>query len=75
MNAGAGDCWTWTAIDADTKLIISYMLGDRGIRTAMAFMQDLAKRTVNRFQLTTEDRIDLYSLARRSNIVLPPLRK
>src|SRR6185437_14943227 len=28
MNAGAGDCWTWTAIDADTKLIISYMLGD-----------------------------------------------
>src|SRR5437763_17100290 len=34
MNAGAGDCWTWTAIDADTKLIISYMLGDRGIHTA-----------------------------------------
>lgn len=54
MNAGAGDCWTWTALDADTKLIISYMLGDRGIRTAMAFMQDLAKRVENRFQLTTD---------------------
>lgn len=54
MNAGAGDCWTWTAIDADTKLIISYMLGDRGIHTAMAFMKDLAKRISNRFQLTTD---------------------
>src|SRR5437588_9634604 len=54
MNAGAGDCWTWTAIDADTKLIISYMLGDRGIRTAMAFIKDLSERTQNRFQLTTD---------------------
>jgi len=51
---GLGNVWRWTAIDADTKLIISYMLGDRGIHTAMAFMQDLAKRTVNRFQLTTD---------------------
>jgi IS1 family transposase len=54
MNAGAGDCWTWTAIDADTKLIISYMLGQRGLPTAMAFMKDLAKRISNRFQLTTD---------------------
>lgn len=54
MNAGAGDCWTWTAIDADTKLIISYMLGDRGIHTAMAFMKDLSRRISNRFQLTTD---------------------
>jgi len=54
MNAGAGDCWTWTAIDADTKLIISYMLGDRGIHTAMAFIKDLSERTQNRFQLTTD---------------------
>lgn len=46
--------WTWPAIDADIKLIISYMLGDRGIHTAMAFMPDLAKRTVNRFQPTME---------------------
>lgn len=54
MNAGAGDCWTWVAIDADTKLVISYMLGDRGIKTAMPFMKDLASRVVNRFQLTTD---------------------
>ena len=44
MKQGAGDCWTWTAIDADTKLIISYALGDRGIKTAHFFMQDLASR-------------------------------
>ena len=54
MEAGAGDCWTWTAIDADSKLIISYMLGDRGAMTAQAFMQDVASRISNRIQLTTD---------------------
>lgn len=54
MEQGAGDCWTWTAIDADTKLIISYMLGDRGAGTAKAFMQDVASRIDNRIQLTTD---------------------
>ncbi|MBZ5506771.1 MAG: IS1 family transposase [Acidobacteriia bacterium] len=54
MAKGAGDCWTWTAIDADTKLIISYALGDRGINTAQFFMKDLASRISNRFQLTTD---------------------
>jgi hypothetical protein len=39
VQAGAGSVWTWTALDADTKLIISYMLGDRGAETAQAFMQ------------------------------------
>src|SRR5580698_2125872 len=34
VQAGAGSVWTWTALDADTKLIISYMLGDRGASTA-----------------------------------------
>jgi len=51
---GAGDCWTWTAIDADTKLIISYMLGDRGAATARDFMEDVAGRISNRIQLTTD---------------------
>ena len=41
---GAGDTWTWTAIDADSKLIVSYMLGQRGAETANAFMQDVAAR-------------------------------
>jgi IS1 family transposase len=54
MQQGAGDVWTWTAIDADTKLIVSYMLGDRGAATAQSFMQDLAGRVANRFQLTTD---------------------
>jgi len=54
MANGAGDCWTWTAIDADSKLIISYMFGDRGASTAQAFMQDVASRISNRIQLTTD---------------------
>lgn len=54
VGAGFGSVWTWTAIDADSKLIISYMLGDRGARTAQAFMQDVASRISNRIQLTTD---------------------
>lgn len=54
LDAGAGDCWTWTAIDADTKLIVSYMLGQRGLPTAKAFMQDLCGRLSNRVQLTSD---------------------
>jgi IS1 family transposase len=54
VQAGGGSVWTWTAIDADTKLIVTYMLGDRGAGTAMAFMQDLASRVENRIQLTTD---------------------
>jgi IS1 family transposase len=54
MAAGAGDCWTWTAIDADTKLIVSCTLGDRGAATAHDFIEDLASRVINRIQLTTD---------------------
>jgi IS1 family transposase len=54
VQAGAGSVWTWTALDADTKLIISYTLGDRGADTALAFMQDVASRISNRIQLTTD---------------------
>ena len=54
MQAGAGSVWTWTAIDADSKLIISYMLGTRGASTAMAFMKDVSSRLSNRVQLTTD---------------------
>src|SRR5947209_16872095 len=56
MQQGAGDVWTWTAICADTKLIISFTLGDRGAGTATAFMQDVAARIANRVQLTTDGR-------------------
>ena len=54
VNQGWGDIWTWTAIDADTKLIVSYMLGQRGADTANAFMQDVASRIKTRIQLTTD---------------------
>ena len=50
----AGDVWTWTAIDADTKIICSWMVGDRNADTALIFMQDLAIRLANRVQLTTD---------------------
>ena len=51
---GAGDVWTWTAIDADTKLIVSYEVGDRSGATAFEFMNDLRLRLANRVQLTTD---------------------
>lgn len=51
---GAGDVWTWTAIDADTKLMVSYFVGDRGSESAMVLMDDLRTRLVNRVQLTTD---------------------
>lgn len=51
---GAGDVWTWTAIDADTKLIVSYYVGDRSGESAMALMDDLQARLANRVQLTTD---------------------
>jgi len=46
--------WTWVAIDADTKLVPSFMVGDRGAKTAKLFMDDLAGRLANRVQLTTD---------------------
>jgi IS1 family transposase len=51
---GAGDVWTWTAIDADTKLIVSYFVGDRSGESAIALMDDLRSRLANRVQLTTD---------------------
>lgn len=50
----AGDVWTWTAIDADTKLVPSFYLGDRSADSANAFMQDLKDRLANRVQLTSD---------------------
>lgn len=51
---GAGDVWTWTALDADSKLIISYLVGGRDSEYAMAFMDDLRQRLATRVQLTTD---------------------
>jgi IS1 family transposase len=51
---GAGDTWTWSAIDADTKFIASWFVGGRDGECAMWFMCDLAKRLANRVQLTSD---------------------
>src|SRR5580692_9005875 len=51
---GWGDCWTWTALDADTKLIPCWYVGTRDAKAAYHFMHDLAARLANRVQLTTD---------------------
>jgi IS1 family transposase len=51
---GYGDVWTFTAIDADTKLMPSFLVGTRDVGCATEFMQDLAGRLVNRVQLTSD---------------------
>lgn len=50
----AGDIWTWTALDADSKLIVSWLVGGRDAGYATEFMQDVADRLANRVQLTTD---------------------
>ena len=51
---GAGDVWTWTAIDSDSKMILAYEVGDRAGLTALEFMDDLRSRLAHRVQLTTD---------------------
>jgi IS1 family transposase len=50
----AGDVWTWVAMCADTKLMITWAIGPRNMETAWPFMHDLASRLANRVQLTTD---------------------
>jgi IS1 family transposase len=51
---GAGDTWTWTAIDADSKLAVSWLVGGRDAEYAIEFMDDVASRLDHRVQLTTD---------------------
>lgn len=51
---GYGDVWTWTAIDADSKLMIAFYLGRRDAGAAHTFMNDVAARLANRVQLTSD---------------------
>src|SRR6267154_5931400 len=55
-NPHAGDVWTWVAIDADTKLIPSWMVGERTLEDCYTFMDDLRSRILvgNRIQLSTD---------------------
>lgn len=51
---GAGSLWTWTALDADSKLIVSYLCGGRDASWGLSFMEDLASRLATRIQITTD---------------------
>ncbi len=51
---GWGDVWTWIGIDADTKLVVSYLVGGRDAGWAMEFMEDCASRIYGRVQVTTD---------------------
>ena len=60
---GAGDVWTWTALDSDSKLIISWLVGGRDGEYALAFMDDVRDRLANCVQLTTDGhRAYLYAV-------------
>jgi IS1 family transposase len=65
-NPFAGDVWTWVAIDADTKLIPSWIVGPRDGVTARMFVNDLAGRLANRIQLTS-DGLSVLSRSRRKS--------
>jgi IS1 family transposase len=53
-DSGAGSVWLWTAIDADSKLLLSYLCGGRDASWAIRFMKDLASRVSSRIQITTD---------------------
>ncbi len=63
---GHGDIWTFTAIDSDSKLIISWLVGGRTQENANAFMQDVAARLTNRVQLTTDGHHMYLTAVRRA---------
>lgn len=73
---GYGDVWTWTAIDADTKLVPSFMVGNRNADTANTFMRDLASRLAGRVQLPTNGLKPYWkrSRARSARISTTPCR-
>lgn len=51
---GAGNIWTWTALDSDSKLMVTWWAGDRSSSTGVVFLRDLQSRLSNRIQLTTD---------------------
>ena len=50
----SGDAWTWTALDSESKLIVSFVTGDRSMTTALVFLDDLKSRLTDRIQLTSD---------------------
>lgn len=69
-----GDVWTWAAIDADTKLIPSWIIGPRDATTARLFVNDLAGRLANRIQPTSDFQTDPLSTIRFWNATISSQR-
>ena len=69
---GWGDAWTWTAIDADTKLCVSYLVGGRTTGWATDFMLDCRERIVGQPQITTDAPFKAKSAAHALPIPVPP---
>lgn len=63
---GQGDLWVFAALDADTKLVISYLVGARNSENAYAFMEDLAVRVRGRIQLTTDSWVSYIGAVRHA---------
>jgi len=63
---GYGDVWTWTAIDPDSKLVASWLVGWRGEEEAVDFLRDLASRLTNRVQLTTDGHVAYVGAVERA---------
>lgn len=63
-----GDVWTFVGIDADTKLVVSWLVGSRDIPSATVFMKDVASRLKNKVQLTTD------GLKAYLDAVIPPFQ-
>ncbi len=57
QHPDAGDVWTWTALDAETKLVVSWLVGARDAGAAYEFMTDVASRLRHRVQLTTDGHV------------------
>ena len=63
---GYGDVWTFVALDADTKLVLSWLVGLRELEYAYAFAQDIKERLSNRVQLTTDGHRMYYEAVRNA---------
>jgi len=63
---GWGDVWTWTCLDPDSKLMVSWFLGDRSSDSAYWFMQDVASRLTQRVQVSTDGYIPYQSAIDRA---------
>ncbi|MGH2455641.1 MAG: IS1 family transposase [Candidatus Limnocylindria bacterium] len=63
---GYGDVWTWTAIDQDSRLIVSWLVGTREAEDALAFALDLRSRLANRVQITTDGHLGYLTAIERA---------